>query len=745
MVVLATRFALHGRDALIRTLLIALATGLAVALLLLAVSVPGALAARDARSDAWRFRSGASTASAHSLVAGTTVRPFGDTTVTGLVVRPDGPHPALPAGVPALPGDRQMLVSPALRAALDSHDGAALRASLPYRVVGVVGPAALLGPTDLRYIAVDDRLAVGVATAERVVGFGEAAAPEPLDAVLALLVVVGVLILLLPVGVVVTIAGRFGAERRDLRLAALRLLGLSRTATTGLALVESSIAAIIGDLVGVGVFEVARQGLTLLDIATLSVFPADAVPPAQAVVTTLLVVPVLAVGSALLSMRGTVVEPLGVARRARPRRRGLWWRLAPLAVAACLLALSVGRFTSDRDGDVPAVAVGVALLLLGVLLLLPLLSERLADAVHRGTVSWQFATGRISHGGSTTARVVGAVTVVLAGAIALQMLFTGLTAGYTLDRAAPDRQGGLRIDALRLPASTGQRMSERLRRAGDGAGAVVTSVLTRLTIDGVEVQARVGTCADLARLATIRSCTDGDVFTGSAVTARRAAGRRVRQEWGATTWTMPSTVRVVRLDGNVLDLEPIDLLATPGAVRLGSTGLVDVQAYVPRAVVGAHALRISAATAATPLANVAQTGLARTSHPYEAIQRGLTVGLVLVLLLIGGVMLISIGDQLRERRQMLATLSAIGMPRGVMVRSILWESALPVLIGVALALVAGIALGGVLLAVVSRRFALDPSALAASATAALAVPLLVTALSLPAATRGMRPDGLRAE
>lgn len=60
-------------------------------------------------------------------------------------------------------------------------------------------------------------------------------------------------------------------------------------------------------------------------------------------------------------------------------------------------------------------------------------------------------------------------------------------------------------------------------------------------------------------------------------------------------------------------------------------------------------------------------------------------------------------------------------------------------------MITGVALGGVLLAIVSRDVTVDPSMLAASAAAALAVPLLVTALSLPAATRLMSPDGLRAE
>jgi hypothetical protein len=54
-------------------------------------------------------------------------------------------------------------------------------------------------------------------------------------------------------------------------------------------------------------------------------------------------------------------------------------------------------------------------------------------------------------------------------------------------------------------------------------------------------------------------------------------------------------------------------------------------------------------------------------------------------------------------------------------------------------------LGAVLLTVMSGPIALDGPAVLGSAAAALLVPLLVTAASLPTAARIMRPDGLRTE
>lgn len=746
LLLLAVRFALRGRDALIRTGLIATATGLAVALLLLAVCVPGALAARDARGDVWRFESGPSAPSPGSLVAGTTAYSVDGTTVTGLVVHPDDADPQLPAGVTALPGDGRMLVSPALRSALAAPGSAELRAALPYAIAGVIGPAGLLGPTDARYLAVDDRLVAGSGTAERVVGFGAHEQPEPLDAVLALLLVVGVLILLLPVGVVVAIAARFGAERRDLRLASIRLLGVSGAATTRLAVAEALIAAAIGDALGVGVFLIARQGLAVFSIDTLSVFPSDAMPPVPLAGAVLVVAPLLVVGSTLLSLRATVIEPLGVARRTRSERGRVWWRLAPLLAAGCLLGLSVGRFSTDRTGNVPVVAGGVALLLGGALLLLPWLTERLAAAVRGGTVSWQFATARVAHG-SSAARMTGAITVVLAGAIALQMLFAGLSGAYTSEAGIAAERSGLRMQAPELPVSTALELGGRLRRADAGSGAVLTSLQTGFSVDGVAIRLHVVPCADLARIARVASCTNGDVFTGSAATARLAAGRAIRTIGGSFRWTAPARLMTLMItaSGSAVQVEPADLFATPAAVSIEAADWADVQMYLQPRATAAERVAVIAAGTTDPLSTVEQTGEAAVARPYSAIQRGLTVGLILVLLLISGVLLVSVGDQLRERRQTLATLAAVGMPRSVMVRSILWENALPVVVGVVLAVVTGLALGSVLLAIVSREVTVDPSMLAASAAAALTVPLLVSVLSLPAAARSMRPDGLRAE
>ncbi|HEV7622817.1 MAG TPA: FtsX-like permease family protein [Amnibacterium sp.] len=727
---LAGAAALRGRDARIRTALVAIAAGFAVALLLLAVSVPGALAARSARSDArspLRTDTAAPLRLAEIGITGST------DDVSGLVIAPPaGPAP-LPPGIPSLPPAGTMLVSPALLADLAGADGALLHARLPYRIVGTIGSAGLLGPTEARFIAVDPAMA-GAGTAVAVRGFGETGNPEPLDPVLTLLVVVGVLILLVPIGIVVAVAGRFGAERRDRRLAALRLLGLSSGSVLALALLEAAVAAALGDLVGLAVFAGARSVIGSFSIASLSVFPGDVAPPWPAVALVLAVVPILLGGAALAGLLALRVEPLGVVRRAARHRR-LAWRMVALGLAAALLAGGGVALAARLGVGVWLVGAGVVLLLGAAVALLPWITERIAGALAIGPVSWQVALKRIRHDGTTTGRVVGAITAVVAGAIALQLLLAGLAGTYTTDTGV--RVSGTLLTAQLQGAATAERMRTVL--AAGGATFATTDLGVR-GHDGRFVTVVTGDCAALASVASVPGCADGRVFVSPGGSARRGT---VLDAHGA--WRVPGDAATTTLtalpDGDTFEGA---LLVTPGALPLARQAPVSVSSVVPDG--SAALLRIVlAATAVDPTIAVRPLAPISVSHRFDAVRRGLTAGLVLVLLLIGLVLLVSVGEQLRERRRALAVLAVLGLPRGTLARSILAESALPVVVGGVVAAVAGAALGTALLAILGRPGFPDAAVVASTAAVALIVPVLVTVAGLPAALRLLRPEHLRAE
>jgi ABC-type lipoprotein release transport system permease subunit len=103
-------------------------------------------------------------------------------------------------------------------------------------------------------------------------------------------------------------------------------------------------------------------------------------------------------------------------------------------------------------------------------------------------------------------------------------------------------------------------------------------------------------------------------------------------------------------------------------------------------------------------------------------------------------------DQLRERRRQLAVLVAFGTRRSTLGWSLLWQSAIPVGLGLGIAVLAGLALGVVLARILDSGDVhvglLDVAAMAGSAAA---VVLAVTAPTLPLLRRTMRPEALRTE
>jgi ABC-type antimicrobial peptide transport system permease subunit len=78
-----------------------------------------------------------------------------------------------------------------------------------------------------------------------------------------------------------------------------------------------------------------------------------------------------------------------------------------------------------------------------------------------------------------------------------------------------------------------------------------------------------------------------------------------------------------------------------------------------------------------------------------------------VLALIGASLLVSELEQLRERKKLLSTLVAFGTRRRTLSLSVLWQTALPVGLGLALATTVGVTLGSVLLKMTRTPVTMD--------------------------------------
>ncbi|WP_223766603.1 ABC transporter permease [Streptomyces huiliensis] len=771
---LGARYAVAGgREGLLRTALTAVGVGLGVALLLLVASVPSALADRHARETArsvgvtGEFRDPAEPDARRgpdTLLYQEVRTDFHDKPVTGGLLAPDGPDAPRPPGVDRLPEPGEMVVSPALAALLASDRGALLRDRFAaYRTVGTIGHAGLVGPDELLYYAGSDR--IGPATgAKRVDRFGYDEPDVPMSPVLVVLTVLACVVLLTPVAVFIGTSVRFGGAGRDRRLAALRLIGADLRMVRRIAAGEALTGAVLGLGVGAAVFLALREYARDLTIRDTGIFPSDVMPTPWMLALIVVAVPACAVGVTLFTLRGVAVEPLGVVRGTAPRRRRLWWRLLVPALGAVLLTPALGRASGRLPGmpglpvDTWQVATGAALLLLGVTALLPWGVEAFVARLRGGPPSWQLAVRRLQLKSGPAARAVSGITVAVAGAIAVQMVFTGVRGEFDTSPEAlathsqltgsyavgSPRQVHDWVDRLRRTEGVRAASGHVERYVGkDGAPNTVTSVL-------------VGDCATLAELADIGSCRDGDVFLGRSDDPGHAdafgPGTKVVAEPYTEgparpyRWTVPESARVVRTRPGPTGEHPDGVLATPGAVDAAALPDARTRLSVRTEPGDPDAIERVRNTAAgiDPALRIDRRGGVVKDDNYPLVHRGLLLGAGGMLALIGAGLLVTTLEQLRERRRMLAALVAVGTPRRTLAWSVLWQTAIPVLLGMAIAVAGGLGLGWAVLRLTGARGA-DWWAFLPVAGAGVGLIGLVTLATLPVLLRMTRPEGLRTE
>ncbi|MFD3608477.1 ABC transporter permease [Streptomyces atroolivaceus] len=770
---LGIRFAAAGgREGWARTALTAIGVGLGVAMLLGASSVPHLLDARAVRDQAREEL--AASRSADVPQSDTTVLRVGaDTeyrgrTVEGFLMRAEGARPALPPGVGTFPGPGEMTVSPALRELLASPEGALLEERLPYRITSTIGDEGLRSPGELYFYAGSDSLTPS-AGGHRLAGYGGGPAGDPLPPVLVVLVIMICVVLLAPVAIFIATAVRFGGDRRDRRLAALRLIGTDIRTTRRIAAGEALFGSLLGLLAGLAFFLVGRRFVGHVEVWNHSAFPSDLTPVAWLAALVAVAVPLSAVLVTLVAMRSVAAEPLGVVRSAGSRRRRLWWRVLVPVLGLVVLGLT-DRVDEFTPVDPYPIAAGAVLVLFGLALLLPWLVEACVNRLHGGPLPWQLAVRRLQLDSGASSRAVSGITVAVAGAVALQMLFAAVGDEFEQMTGQDPSRAQFHTYSETVSGDAAARTIEAFRST-KGVEAVIGTVETYVTKPGrydedevtPTTSLSIGDCATLKELAEIGSCKEGDVFVvhprgdkemsdwvdetarkGKEIELNTSSSYRPGEK--SVRWTLPADARTVTAAPDPLGDEHFGILATVGAVdpRTLPNAQTIAQIKVDEGVPDVAEYVRNTAARIDPGMRVASLTSVTRDRQYASVQTGLRVGAVATLLLIAASMLISQLEQLRERKRLLSVLVAFGTRRVTLGWSVLWQTAVPVVISLLIATAGGLGLGAVmtwmLAKTVTRWWLFLPLA---GAGGALVV--AVTLLSLPLLWRLMRPDGLRTE
>ncbi|PPK64546.1 FtsX-like permease family protein [Actinokineospora auranticolor] len=742
-----------GRTALARFVLSTIGIGLAVAVLLLASSVGPILDARDVRATANQpiYLPVAGVAPTRYMETSTEFR---STRIGVTYLQAFGATSPVPIGIPRLPGTDEMFVSPAMA---DLLADPLLRERFPQRIAGVIDRAGIKDPLKAQaYLGADDLPAREVGATQTAYGFRQGSHVAYMDAGLLLLLLLGTIAILVPVFIFLVSSTRIAGAERDRRLSALRLAGAGDRQVRRIAAAESLVSAGAGLALGGGLFLLGREVAGGISLMGSSVYSSDIVPVWWLAVLVVLSAPVLAVFAAQFALRRTIIEPLGVVRRSTPVNRRIAWRLAMIAVGVLLLLWRGGEFLDNTWVWSVLVATGVTLLLLGVPALLPWVVERTVRGLRGGSTSWQLAVRRLQLDSGTSSRVVSGVVVVLAGAIALQAMLLSQARIRSFSGSTWDGESTV------LSVSAVGQVAPEVEKAL----AATPSAHAWSRADTVDVQipglthsyTQVVDCSIVAAVYGFHGCVDGHIYAqpGLDITgleqgkevavlstdSKERAVSRIR-------WTVPVPVERVSFAARVNQEFPALLItraAMPDAPRT-------------RDQVGFYALPDPNATDATDRIRAALGPLGWQVSVYErrasflrddqetylTIRTGLLIGSVFTLLLAGVSLLVLAVEHIRERRRPLAVLAAGGVPNGVIARSLLWQIALPIGLGVVVAVGVGVTLAALTAQIVDGPVILDWLTIGVMTGAAAALVLLVSLLTLPFLRSATRLESLRTE
>jgi hypothetical protein len=383
-----------------------------------------------------------------------------------------GPAPKLVGGVTDVPDPGEMLVSPALHEALKDST---LSAWLPYRLVGVLPPELVGGAGRLvALIGVTDAPALTPATTADgrpfVDSFPRWGSSWGRAGLLGATLLVAV-----PTAGLLWVASRLGAAMRTQRSTALRMLGLSRQATTAIAAIEALVPAMTGSLLGWYGFDLIAHRANRVPFVNRWYYPQDVTRYGPVTVGVIALVTLAAAGfnaaPAWRSNRLARSTRFSLAHRVTSR-----WLLAVPAVSVVALLAALVR---ARPGD-PLLTIGIVAFGLGLPSLLVFTVQRIAAAGSRivPTVTGLLAVRRLEAHPTRAVRIAGVAAIAVYAVCAIQPWSQVFTSGHR--RSWIEGAINQRGDAL-LGTAT-----------GDGRQPVTSATLDSLrSISGVQVVAPV--------------------------------------------------------------------------------------------------------------------------------------------------------------------------------------------------------------------------------------------------------------
>ena len=296
-----------------------------------------------------------------------------------------GPNAPLPPGISRLPGPGQYYASPALAALIASTPGDQLGDRFPGVQVGTVGDKALAGPDSLVvYVGYSPAQLAARPSTIQVARISAGAQTSVWTNYFRYAFAVGAVAFVLPILILIGMATRLAATRREERYAALRLVGATNRQIAVISSVEASVSALAGTLLGMLLFVLLRPLLENMALFGTKYFSYAVTPTALGYLALLVAVPLASAIASVISLRRVRISPLGVSRRQTPPAPRVV-RIIPLLLGIALFIYGVVTTTTQEIGV--GVYPGLLLTLVGLVIAGPWLTSVTARLLARRTGS----------------------------------------------------------------------------------------------------------------------------------------------------------------------------------------------------------------------------------------------------------------------------------------------------------------------------------------------------------------------
>jgi uncharacterized membrane protein YhaH (DUF805 family) len=669
-----------GREGLVRLLITAAAVAVGVALLLGVFAEFHAYQA-NANKPCWSCTQGTSVPAAlptHGELWNNSVDFYQGQTISRLDVAGLGLDAPVPPGIAQLPPAGDYYASPALAALLRIVPADQLGERFPGKLVGTIGQAGLTGASDLAiYIGYTPAQVNAIPGTQWVTSISSAPAQAVFSPFFRIAFLVGVLAVVFPMLVLISTATRLAADRREERFAALRLVGGTPGDIRVVAAVEAILSGFLGAVLGTVIFLLVRPALAGAALVGTQYFESDLTPTVAGYVAMLVGVPIAAAIAALISLRRVQISPLGVSRRATPKRP-TFWRLIALVIGVGVFVYGLAKTTRDGIGA-PAYP-GLILTMIGLVIAGPWLTAQAARLFGRTASgsSALLATRRLADNPKGAFRAVTGLTLAVFLGTMVGLIVPALNETEVTPTAGA--LSNILVGQVGLPVAAGQKLIGGisaipgaavyplydLQPPGEGLGPTLIAV----SCADMRAVGGLGQCAPGLRAVQVM---DNSLFDDNPRYETKPIVDAASPTYTGKLTTLPLQTVLVKVNSQVT----LERVRTYLAVN------------APPQVGGGYG------SSPTPPRTFGETLQIRTARA-ATFEKILYAAIALTLIVAGCSLAVSVGGGLVDRKRPFTLLRVSGTPVSVLSLVVMFEAAVPLVAATVVA--AGIAYGTALMA-----------------------------------------------